>query len=124
MYLVVRSFRGGSGTGSATVFDPSPQWRWLRDTLNKHCFLLGKLLIAQEIPLGADIRSRAGASSARSLTVFDWVKASRAYYTALSSSFFRLINRLTRAQVTKSRCAFFFSPRYRTFTNPNCSFIT
>ena len=28
-----------------------------------------------------------------------------------SSSFLRLTNRFTRAQVTNSRCAFFFSPR-------------
>jgi hypothetical protein len=49
-------------------------------------------------------------------------RAGRAYSAA--SSFLRLINRFTSAQVTNSRCAFFFSPRYRTFTNPNFTFIT
>src|ERR1019366_279216 len=47
----------------------------------------------------------------------------RRHYAAVAISFLRTMNRFTSAQVANNRLAFFISPRERTFTNPNFSFI-
>ena len=50
-----------------------------------------------------------GASAAKASLIVESMEGQT--YTRASNSFLRLTNRLTSAQVTNSRCAFFFSPR-------------
>ena len=78
------------------------------DTLNKHCFLDRATSVLGKSASGCESPSL----SAVWLGGLDSVAPppADASYTA-ASSFLRLTNRFTKAQVTNSRCAFFFSPR-------------
>ena len=80
----------------------------IKDTLNKHCFRVKQRQSSGNATSGATL-GLWNLFRTAILTAFGPCEDGRAY--AANSSFLRLTNKLTSAQVTKSRCAFFFSPR-------------